>query len=174
MKEQWKDIPGYEGLYQASSAGRIKSYDMIVGAKGGVTAIRRGRVLKFTLSGPKRDYPALTLCRDKIKKTHKIHRLIALSFLGEPEGLTVDHIDGNKSNNELINLRYCTTRENCTHYTSSLNANRPYTGVSKQVRCINKWAAHISINGKRTYIGIFDTPELARDAYLAKRDSLNE
>lgn len=172
MNEEWKDIPRYEGFYKISNHGRVKSSDRRVNARGGRTALRKGQILKHNLSGPKRDYPCICLCVNKQKKTIKIHRLVALVFIGDPNGLTVDHIDGNKLNNRVDNLRYCTIRENCTHYTSSLDAKRPYTGVSKEPRCKNRWRACISINGKMNYIGFYNTPEAARDAYLAKKESI--
>lgn len=99
----WKDIPGYEGLYKASTDGRIKSM-------GG----HAPRVLSPALK--QRGYYHLILCRSGQHGTHSVHRLIALTFLGTcPVGFDVNHKDGVKTNCSVNNLEYVSRSENHKH-----------------------------------------------------------
>lgn len=113
MEEVWKDIPGYEGKYQASSLGRIRSLDRYVRlvAHGTETKrLSRGRVLKPGRMD-KSGRLSVTLGRGTNGKT--VHQLVALTFLGpRPKGLDICHKDGDPSNNAIENLRYDTRREN--------------------------------------------------------------
>lgn len=105
-EEIWKDIPGYEGLYQASSLGRIRSL--------------RGRVVKIMKQvdhgrGP-RKYKQIQLSIDKQDITVGVHRLVGLTFVPNPENKPeIDHIDGNPSNNRADNLRWVTRIENANN-----------------------------------------------------------
>lgn len=100
--ERWKYVKGYGSLYSISSHGRVKSYYKI-----------DGRVLSSASNG--RGYLTLTLVLNKKRKTHYIHRLVALHFLPHSAGLEVNHKDGNKANNHLSNLEWVTGAENRTH-----------------------------------------------------------
>lgn len=98
MPESWSPIPGYEGRWEASTEGRIKSLPR---------RRTRGGVLKQRVN--KRGYLAVALGRE----THEVHRLIALTFLGErPEGMETRHVDGNPLNCCASNLAYGTRSEN--------------------------------------------------------------
>lgn len=98
---EWRDIPGYEGLYECSEYGDI--YSLI-----------SGRVLVAGDDG--KGYTHLGLYKDKICKTYLVYRLVALTFIGElPHGLHTNHIDGVKSNNHVSNLEYITPLENTRH-----------------------------------------------------------
>lgn len=109
---EWRNIKGYEGLYQISSDGVIKSLDRIVSNNGGYE-LREGRVLKTCEN---RGYIQVALCRDGKPKTHKVHHLVARAFpeiCGEWfEECEIDHIDGVKDNNKATNLKVCTKSEN--------------------------------------------------------------
>jgi len=97
-KEIWVDIPGYEGLYKVSNIGRVFS-------------IRNNIILKYRIHN--RGYNRVSLCSDKtIDKL--VHRLVAESFYGK-SCLDINHIDGDKKNNNLDNLEYCTKKENTNH-----------------------------------------------------------
>lgn len=102
LQETWKDIPGYEGHYQASSHGRIRSLDKEVPCRTG-TRVRKGRVLK-----PSLHHTGYTIYSVGTKqKSVYGHKLVALAFLGEPKnGQVVCHFDGDKQNNNICNLRY--------------------------------------------------------------------
>lgn len=110
MAEVWKDIPGYEGKYQASDQGRIRSIDRYVKCARGANRLMRGRVLKPAAS--KYD-PHLSVVLGKGKPGSAVHKLVALAFLGpRPKGQDIRHLDGNPKNNSLENLAYGTRAEN--------------------------------------------------------------
>jgi hypothetical protein len=115
LDEVWRDIPDYEGFYQVSNQGRIRSGDRFVCTeKGKYEILSKGKVLKLTLGT--RGYLGLGLSKygKCIKKT--VHRLVALAFLGDyPDGCNVNHKDGNKLNNCIDNLEYCTFSQNSQH-----------------------------------------------------------
>lgn len=113
-KEVWKDIPGYEGLYQASNLGRIKSLSKKLWNGHGYFYSKE-KILKPGLSSNKEENKRrlmVVLCKD-VKKTWSVHKLIAITFLGEkPEELIICHNDGNHLNNRVDNLRYDSYKEN--------------------------------------------------------------
>lgn len=97
--EEWRDIPGYEGLYKVSNYGRIK---------------RNGRLKTFRID--RGGYCTVWLSRDSVQKNFKVHRLVAQAFLPNPNNkLTVNHIDGCKQNNVVENLEWATHSENIIH-----------------------------------------------------------
>lgn len=114
MEEIWKDISGYEGLYQVSNLGRVRSFDRYVRNGTSNRNIKRGKILKPCVT---RDgYLQLNLIKDKKKKVSTIHRLVAKAFIENPENKPcVNHIDGNKQNNNVTNLEWVTYSENTIH-----------------------------------------------------------
>lgn len=107
-QEVWKPILGYEGLYEISNHGNVRSY------KNGKWGIRAEPRAIFGQKG--KHYKTVPLCRDGSKKTRPIHRLVAEAFLPNPENLSdVNHKDGNKDNNQVDNLEWCTHAENMRH-----------------------------------------------------------
>jgi len=101
-KEQFKDVKGYEGLYEVSNHGRVFSH------------YGKGKILSSckTSSG----YKLVNLVKDGIKKDVNVHRLVANAFIDNPLGKRcVNHIDGNKTNNSVDNLEWVTERENTQH-----------------------------------------------------------
>lgn len=106
MEEIWKDIKGYEGLYQVSNLGNVKSLNY--NHKNIV------KNLKPTLYFKR--YKAVSLFNNKKKKVFLVHRLVALTFIPNYENKPfVNHIDGNKFNNKLENLEWVTNSENQKH-----------------------------------------------------------
>lgn len=104
--EEWRQVVGYEGKYLVSNTGKVRSL------------LRNGRLLNHNDNG--RGYLQVTLYFNSKRVTHNIHSLVAKAFLGaREEGMTVNHIDGNKYNNCLSNLEYCTQGHNNTHALSS-------------------------------------------------------
>ena len=109
-KEEWRDIPGYEGRYQASSLGRIRSVDRRVPCCHGATRLMKGRVLKPAAN---KYNPHLFVVLGHGEAGSPVHRLVAASFLGPcPDGQEVRHLDGNAQNNRVDNLAYGTRTEN--------------------------------------------------------------
>jgi len=108
--EIWKDIPGYEGAYQASSLGRIRSLDRYVNCRSGYKRLARGRILRpgqYCKSG----HVSVVLKRGTGGKP--VHQLVALAFIGpRPEGADIRHLDGDPKNNAVSNLVYGSRTEN--------------------------------------------------------------
>lgn len=118
MEEIWKDIPEYEGLYQVSSLGRVKS--LAREWEGGRGAKRKHPDIILKPDIEYKGYLSVSLTKDKKKKHFKVHRLVLSAFVGISD-LQTNHKDGIKSNNYLNNLEYCTNSENVKHaYKSGL------------------------------------------------------
>ena len=138
MDEIWKDIEGYEGLYQVSNLGRIKS---VKRTKPNGYQIKV-RFLKPSID--KDGYSRVVLSRDGESTTYQVHRLVAFAFVRkEHQKPEVNHIDENKSNNEDSNLEWCTRKENINHGTAiqrSSNKNKkPINQLSSDGQFIKAW-----------------------------------
>lgn len=104
MKEQWKPVVGYEGLYEVSNLGRVKSLAREVVGHGGSTYRIMDRILKP--AGGR--YPQVALCKGGTSKSYRIHTLVVEAFIGpRPTGgdYTVDHVNKDKKDNRVENLR---------------------------------------------------------------------
>ena len=111
MEEQWKDIKGYEGLYEVSNLGNVRSLDRTVKRGQGYT-IKEGRVLT-PFYEKKKGYYQVVLAKDGKAKTYRVHRLVAIAFLENPYNYTdVNHKDEVKTNNNVDNLEWCTRKYN--------------------------------------------------------------
>jgi hypothetical protein len=109
----WKDIEGYEGLYQISDKGEVKSLERYVDGRWGQTLIKE-KILSPITAGKK--YKMVGLSNNSNTKFVNIHRLLAQTFINNPHNKEqVNHIDGNKMNNELCNLEWVTCKENIIH-----------------------------------------------------------
>lgn len=112
LDEIWKDIPGYEGLYQASTKGRIRSLDREVSTydintHGLTKRIIPGKILSPGKTGDYRNYYLVALYKNGKKQNFRVHYLVMLTFVGpRPDGMDINHIDENGLNNELSNLEY--------------------------------------------------------------------
>ena len=106
----WKDIPGFEGLYQVSDCGQVKSCERVVfSSKRGDQSLKE-RILKPRLNTC--GYHHVSLCKEGKVKNFLVHRLVALAFLEGNNSLTVNHIDECKTNNHVSNLEYLTQGDN--------------------------------------------------------------
>lgn len=111
MSEVWKTIPGFEGLYQASTEGRIRSVDREVHDYKGKPRKLKGRILKHGVSIHGYYQVSLSLNGKPVKRS--VHQLIALTFIGErPEGYDTCHLNGDCKDNTLKNLTYDTKYQN--------------------------------------------------------------
>ena len=111
-KEIWKDIPGYEKLYQVSNLGNIRSLDKRIKCKGKGTRLLKGKVKKQDVSV--HGYCQINLTREKGTRKFFVHRLVLMAFVGDSK-LPVNHKNGNKLDNRLENIEYCTYSENTKH-----------------------------------------------------------
>lgn len=117
-EEVWKDVKGYEGLYQVSTLGRIKT----------CSGRFKGRIRKLKVD--RHGYECVALVKHGVRKDHLVHRLVAQAFIPNPENKPqVNHIDENPLNNCLYNLEWVTAAENANHgtrgYRIGLKQSRP-------------------------------------------------
>lgn len=168
IKEIWKDIPDYEGLYQISNIGNIKSLDRIT------TIVKQESTFKQRFKGrtlkPIRDpygYLFVNLFKNAKRYNIKIHQLVAMAFLNHiPCGhdIVIDHIDNNKLNNNLRNLQLVTSRYNVSKGKDKTKTSSKFIGVSWDKQH-NKWLSQIRINGKNKNLGRFDIESQASKCY---------
>lgn len=130
MNEEWMPVKGYEGFYEVSNLGRVKSHY--------TNAILQGSL-------DKDGYKRFCLTKNKAETTYSAHRLVMAAFVGEcPEGMEVCHNDSNRLNNSLENLRYDTRRANAAdrvgNGTAPIGNQNPRAYLSKQQVEEIKWA----------------------------------
>lgn len=115
--EIWKDIPEFEGKYQVSNFGNVRSLDRKILYKDGRTRRYTGKILKPIANSD--GYLNIQLCDGcDVLKTIKVHRLVAEAFVPNPDGyLEINHIDEDKTNNNALNLEWCDRIYNCRHGT---------------------------------------------------------
>lgn len=110
MKEIWKDILGYEGLYQVSNLGNVKSLPKLCG--------HRPTKERLVTQCEQKKYKRVTLCKNNVLKKVSVHRLVANAFIPNPENKPcVNHKDENPSNNNVENLEWVTCKENTNYGT---------------------------------------------------------
>lgn len=152
MKEIFKNIPNYEGYYQVSNLGNVRTLNRYVKHWRGGKRLIKGK--QCILTKQSKGYLVVDTCVLGIKKQQRVNQLVAMAFLNHiPCGhkLIVDHIDNNKLNNNLENLQIITSRENSSKDTKGKSI---FIGVS-WCKVMNKWRAQIYINGKVKYLGSF-------------------
>lgn len=165
--EIWKDIKGYEGLYQVSNLGNIKSLERKAKHFRGGDLIVKEKLLK--LNKDSTGYFAVGLSKNGIVKSHKVHQLVVNEFLNhKPNGhnIVVDHINNIKIDNRLENLQLISHRENSSKDKKGYSSK--YVGVCWN-KNLNKWMSSVQINGKIKHIGYFISEY---DAHLAYQNKL--
>ena len=165
--EEWRDIPNYEGYYQVSNFGRVRSLDRTVVTSHGQKRFYKGRIIKGSLNED--GYKQTTLVGEGIGRSFKFSQLAAMAFLGHvPNGntLVVDHINGDRSNDRVENLRIVTNRANTSTCFRSKEETfgSGYVGVNWDKKLF-KWKAQIWHNNVRTGLGYYDTEIEASKAY---------
>ena len=151
MEEIWKDIEGYEGLYQVSNLGRVKSLERLVFYSDG-----RSRVFKEQILKPSKEYDYLyvILYKNNENKHFRIHRLVANTFIDNPNNYPyINHIDECKSNNNVNNLEWCSPKYN-VNYGSCIK--RRVEKQSKQIYCLENDTMYKSISecGRKLHLSI--------------------
>lgn len=154
MDEIWIDIVGYEGLYQASNIGRIKSLSRVVNCRGEKVAVRKEKILKYQVINS--GYKVATLCIDYNKKNVFVHRVIAESFVPNLDSKQeVNHINGIKTDNRAENLEWSTSSQNKIHaYETGLMTSKKFNDKFG-ANCVKKEVFQYDING--CYIKSFDS-----------------
>ena len=139
IEEIWKDILGYEGLYQVSSFGRVRSLDRY----DSNNHFLKGRILR--LCADAKGYLIVGLWSNNKKKMYKVHRMVAESFIPNPDNLPIiNHKDENPSNDNVDNLEWCDYKYNNNYGTARERArntklkNGYWTGLSKE-EYMKKW-----------------------------------
>lgn len=160
MKEVWKDVPGFEGHYQVSNLGRVKSLDRFVPTIHQGPRKLKGKIRKQVHNG--QGYLKVVLQKECAKTDNFVHRLVMQAFVGI-SNLQVNHINGVTTDNRLVNLEYVDTRENMNHRDTVVKKQKKY-GVWF-IKSENKWMAEICKDRERIRIGRFKTKDEAHQAY---------
>ena len=125
--EEWRDVVGYEGLYQVSDQGRVKSFKW-----------NKERFLKPSMD--KDGYLLVTLCTGGKPKTLKVHRLVCEAFHENPDNKPqVNHINEDKTDNRACNLEWCTCKQNVNHGSRNERVSKPVGQYSLDGKLIKLW-----------------------------------
>lgn len=121
--EIWKPVVGYEGLYEVSNLGNVKSVDKVVQTKRGSRHYPERRLSEWV---DHKNYKTVLLCKNGKQRTTKVHRIVAEAFIENPLGYKqINHIDCDKRNNNVSNLEWCNNSRNQKHaYEHGLNTPR--------------------------------------------------
>jgi hypothetical protein len=159
--EIWKDIIGFEGRYQISNHGNVKSLSRTIIRKDGFISSVKDRILKFRVC--KFGYNSVHFYLNEKEYSYKVHRLVAIAFLNKrKDSHQVNHKDGDKKNNYYSNLEWVSNRENVSHHKVKRKKSSKYLGVTKHRK---KWLAQVYVNGKHISLGLHKTQEIASYAY---------
>lgn len=169
--EIWKDVVGYEGKYQVSNIGNVQSLK----SRWGERSIPHVMVPQLSGAGTEQiKYLRVLLTKNGQSKKILVHRLVASAFVTNHDNKPhVNHIDGNRLNNRIENLEWCTHRENMSHA-----RNRPgltgtkFMGPPRKGK--KRWAARIKIKSKQYHLGYFTTQHEAHLAYMTALIRFNE
>lgn len=157
--EIWKDVPGYEGSYQVSNLGNVKSLARWIELPLGKSRLSKEKCLKQSLS--KRGYYVLVLRKDNSPRMFNVHQLVVMAFLGHiPDGtqtLVVDHINGVRTDNNLSNLQVIRQR---------VNASKDRIGTSKYSAVhwntdAKRWVVRPKVERELRYLGSYKDEDIA-------------
>ena len=160
-QEIWKDIIGYEGLYQISNLGRVKSLKRVGRASDRILSPVNNRgyfIIRLFKSEN-------ILSKKTFGRAFLVHRLVAIHFIENPNNYeVVNHLDFNKQNNCVSNLEWTTNIQNLLHYFATQELTSKYLGVYYD-KSKNGFKSYIRYNGKKKYLGIYKNQE---EAYAAR------
>lgn len=164
--EEWRPIEGYEGLYEVSSEGRIKSCRRTTITASGKRHAVPERILKHDIDSY--GYHHVGLHKNGREKTFAVHRLVALAFIPNPDNRpTVNHLDGDKSKNSVSNLEWTTHKENIAHALS--------TGLTTQEQLMNALKKATAKNSRKVICvetqQVYDSRAAAAEAIGLPRNS---
>ena len=167
-KEIWKDIVGFEGLYQVSNMGRVRGLDRYKDNYSKKQFVE-GVVLRTYLNI--KGYEIVKINKNSKTYQKSVHRLVIEHFLGK-KNFECNHINKIKNDNRLCNLEYSDPRENATHRDLTRNTSSKYIGVCWAKRK-NKWISYITVNSKRVHLGYYKDEKEAAKAYIDYIDQHN-
>lgn len=170
--EEWKDIKGYEGIYQISDLGRVKSLRRIILNHGINSFYSKNKILKSAIL--KNGYSSVALRVNNKQKSFLVHILVSVSFLNHvPCGFkwVINHKNFIKTDNRKLNLEIVSNRENSNQ--KHIKSSSEYVGVSwNKGSC--KWQSIIRINGKSVFLGLHLDELEAHNAYQEKLKEITE
>ena len=157
MNEIWKDIPGYEGLYQVSNLGNVRSVDRYVSHKRLGRKFCKGHLMSTHINNA--GYVTVNLCKGNAYKSFDVHRLVAIAFIETDDirCVEVNHIDENKQNNVVDNLEWVTKSQNNRYGTKvrrqQVKIKMPVIQCDQNGKCIKEWES--AADAERTISGKF-------------------
>lgn len=147
--EEWKDIPGYEGMYQVSSFGRVKSVRKFRKGKHGCNIALEEKIIRPFVKNKKYNYLRVSITKDGKATKYSVHRLVAMAFIPNPNNLPqVNHKDENKENNRVDNLEWCDGKYNINYGTARERITKTQMetmSTMKKVQCIETGVIYKSI-----------------------------
>lgn len=168
IMEEWKQILGYEGYYEISNFGNVRSMKRCVTYQNGVTVRYKSKERKPSIS----DYRIIALSKDGLIKLCKISRLVAIHFIETDNKRTiVNHKDYNKHNDHYSNLEWVNNSENIIH--SNIRNKKSQTGIFYDSNR-KKWAAYIYRNSKNIFVGRFNTESEAIEKQKQRFNEINK
>ena len=152
-KEIWKPVKNYEGYYEVSNLGNVRSVDRVIYDNNSLRVFK-GKLLKPSLHNGKQPYYYVSLCKGSHNKKVLVHRLVAETFIPNPLNKPqVNHIDGNVHNNIVTNLEFVTNAENTQHaYDTKLNMRKQLHITYKgKTQSLSAWCRELNLNYKLTH-----------------------
>ena len=147
MKEEWKDIIGYEGYYQISNLGRVKSLEREVKCAYNSKRLVKERIMKCNKD--KDGYLLVLLAKESKNKYFKVHRLVGIHYIDNPDNLPqINHKDENKQNNTVDNLEWCTNKYNNNYGTKNDKSKRPIIQLSLDYKYICRYKSIVEASKK--------------------------
>lgn len=161
MNEIWKDIENYEGYYQISNFGRVRSVDRYIyntsNFGNNKVSFYKGKIMKP--SKREKGYLGICLTKQNKQQSFLIHRLVAKAFIQNPNNLPqVNHIDENKANNQVFNLEWCDNKYNVNYGNCILNMSKSRINNmynQKPVRCIETGAIYSNSNDAQRKTNVY-------------------
>ncbi len=160
IQEVWRPVKDYEGIYEVSNLGKVKSIDRVIEYNSGLCKSRNQKGTYTYLAVGRNGYHSASLWKNNKEMRFSVHRLVAQAFIENPENKKqVNHKDGNKINNHVSNLEWMTASENGKHRFSELGHVPPALGRTGELSGRSKKVNQYSLDG--SYINTFDSARIA-------------